>query len=70
MQRVIIADDRPKWMVREDNMMICFTRCSFYKHCSSRMGADCKHLGGDMIPKVGGRHGKQGKAKAAVKKGN
>ncbi|MFS0776239.1 hypothetical protein ABC255_09555 [Neobacillus sp. 3P2-tot-E-2] len=69
MQKVIIADDRPTWMREEDTKMICFTRCSLYKKCSSRFGVDCKRLGGDMIPKVGVGHGKQGKAKTQAKKG-
>lgn len=70
MQKVIIADDRPKWMVREDNMMICQTGCSLYRNCSSRFGMECKWLGGTKIAKVREGNGKQGKAKAKVKKGN
>lgn len=52
MQKVIIADDRPKWVREEDNMMICLTRCSLYKKCSSRFGMECKRLGGTEIPKL------------------
>lgn len=52
MQKVVIADDRPKWMREEDTKMICFTRCSLYKKCSSRLGIDCKRLGGTEIPRV------------------
>ncbi|MFD0825832.1 hypothetical protein ACT8ZR_09150 [Neobacillus sp. M.A.Huq-85] len=70
MQKVIIADDRPEWMAREDNMMICFTRCSLYKKCSSRFGMDCKRLGGTEIPKERRRYGKQSKAEKKTKKGH
>ncbi len=59
MQRVIVVDDRPKWMVQEDKMMACFTRCHLYKKCSSRFGFDCKRMGGNNIPKLGG--GRSGK---------
>lgn len=63
MQKVIIADDRPNWMVREDNMMTCFFRCSLYKHCSSRFGVECTRQGGTKIPKVREGNGKQSKTK-------
>ena len=49
---VIIADDRPDWMKREDEVMACMTRCYLYKKCSSRFGARCKKLGGTEIPKI------------------
>jgi hypothetical protein len=52
MQNVLIADDRPKWMRDEDRRMACMTRCSLYKRCSSRIGSDCKKLGGSEIPKI------------------
>lgn len=60
---MIIADDRAAWVKAEDKQMICWTRCSLYKKCSSRLGADCKRLGGSKIPKVGGGNDKQRKAK-------
>ncbi len=49
---VIIADDRSKWMKDEDMRMVCLTRCSLNKRCSSRIGMDCKKLGGTEIPKL------------------
>jgi hypothetical protein len=49
---VIIADDRPKWVVDEDRMMTCWTLCSLYKYCSSRHGFDCKRFGGTEIAKL------------------
>jgi hypothetical protein len=52
LQKVIIADDRPKWQREEDKLMTCFTRCSLYKKCSSRFGTDCKRLDGTEIPKL------------------
>jgi hypothetical protein len=68
LHKVVIADDRPKWMRDEDTKMICLTRCSLYRKCSSRLGVDCKHLGGDMIPKVGVGNAKQTKEKTPAKK--
>ncbi|ASF27818.1 hypothetical protein WV34_03095 [Bacillus amyloliquefaciens] len=58
MQNVVIADDRPLWVQEEDKLMACMTLCSDYKRCASRMGADCKKLGGSEIPKInsGGYH--------------
>lgn len=52
MQRVVIADDRPTWVKREDRMMACMSRCNLYRFCSSRIGSDCKRLGGLEIPKL------------------
>lgn len=66
---MVIADDRTAWMRLEDKWAVCFTRCPLYKKCSSHLGMDCKHLGGEEIPKVGVRNGKQSKAKTKVKKG-
>jgi hypothetical protein len=54
MQTVVIADDRPAWMIKEDRMMACLTRCSLHKRCSSRFGMDCKRLGGTEVPKIRG----------------
>lgn len=70
MQKVIIADDRAEWMKKEDDLMICLTRCSLYKKCSSRFGAECKKLGGTKIAKVRGGNGKQSKAKKKAEKGD
>jgi hypothetical protein len=52
--QVLIIDDRPAWMIREDKLMACMTRCRLFKKCCSRMGYECKHLGGTEIPKVRG----------------
>jgi hypothetical protein len=52
--QVLIIDDRPRWMVKEDKLMACMTRCHLFKRCSSRIGHNCKRLGGDVIPKVRG----------------
>ncbi|PAE70589.1 hypothetical protein CHH84_19905 [Bacillus licheniformis] len=52
MQNVIIADDRPLWVREEDRIMVCMMHCSKFKRCASRMGADCKRLGGSEIPKI------------------
>lgn len=49
---VIIADDRKPWMIKEDREMVCLTRCSLSKICSSRHGMDCKRMGGTEIPKI------------------
>jgi hypothetical protein len=53
-QNVLIADDRPDWMRKEDKLMACMTRCHLFQKCSSRMGTDCKKLGGNEIPKIRG----------------
>lgn len=52
MYDVILADDRPLWMQQEDKIMACMTRCSKFKVCNSRIGSDCKKLGGTEIPKI------------------
>lgn len=54
MPNVLIADDRPKWMVKEDKLMTCMTRCRLFRKCSSRYGVECKKLGGNEIPKIRG----------------
>lgn len=54
MQNVFIIDQRPHWMVKEDREYACRTFCSLFKRCSSRIGHDCKKLGGEVIPKVRG----------------
>lgn len=48
---VIIADDRPDWMIAEDNLMACKRLCKHCRKCSSRFGFDCKVLKGTEIPK-------------------
>lgn len=50
--QVIIADDRPLWMKKEDMRAVCMIRCPLYKRCSSRFGTDCNRLGGTEIPKI------------------
>jgi hypothetical protein len=50
--QVIIADDRKDWMKVEDMVMACLTRCRHYHNCSSRIGTECKKLGGTEIPKI------------------
>lgn len=54
MVAVVIADDRPLWMRVEDKRAACEKRCSLFKRCSSRLGGDCKKLGGTEIPKIRG----------------
>lgn len=53
-KNLIIIDERPFWMLEEDKLMACMTRCHLFRKCSSRIGHDCKKLGGNMIPKVRG----------------
>lgn len=48
----VITDSRKSWMIREDEQMACMTRCRLYRHCDSRIGTECKKLGGDVIPKL------------------
>lgn len=67
--QVVIADDRPKWQQKEDREMACMTRCSLYKKCSSRHGFDCRHLGGDTVPKINNRGGSGEKEKSRHRKG-
>ncbi|MCY9348308.1 hypothetical protein MOF19_16415 [Bacillus spizizenii] len=43
--------------------MACMTRCSQFKACASRMGSDCKKLGGTEIPKINGGGRYHGTAK-------
>ena len=50
--QVVIVDTRKPWMVAEDREYTCFSRCPFYRKCQSRVGFDCKRLGGNEIPKV------------------
>jgi hypothetical protein len=67
--QVVIADDRPKWQQVEDREMACFTRCSLFKKCSNRHGFDCRHLGGDIVPKINNRGGSREKEKSRHRKG-
>lgn len=60
---VLIADDRPNWMKKEDEVIACKTRCSFFKSCSSRFGSRCKKLGGSEIPKINNRKGRMNHAR-------
>ena len=55
---IIIADDRPDWIKAEDKVAACQMRCYLFKKCSSRIGVDCKHLGGSEIPKIHDRKGR------------
>jgi len=52
MSNVVITDSRPKWMIKEDRHMACMMHCRLYKCCNSRVGNECKKLGGDTIPKI------------------
>jgi hypothetical protein len=52
--QILIIDDRPRWMVKEDKLMECMTHCRLFRKCSSRIGHDCRKLGGEVIPKVRG----------------
>lgn len=49
---VVIIDDRKPWMIKEDKYMKCFMECHLFWVCQSRMGVDCKRLGGTEIPKI------------------
>ncbi|MDX8367828.1 hypothetical protein [Cytobacillus sp. IB215665] len=49
---VVITDSRTQWMIAEDKLMSCMTRCRLYKECATRVGVDCKRLGGSEIPKI------------------
>lgn len=49
---VTYIDTRKDWMIREDQEMTCFWKCKYYKNCLTKCGADCKVLGGDIIPKI------------------
>lgn len=48
----VIVDSRTPWMIQEDEQMACMTRCRLYKYCNSRIGTECKKLGGNVIPKL------------------
>ena len=50
--KVTIVDARPEWMREEDRIMTCYWFCPLYKQCDSRLGADCKRMGGNEIPKI------------------
>lgn len=52
MNQVVIIDDRPKWMIKEDKHMACMLHCHLYRHCQTRAGRGCKRLGGKEIPKI------------------
>lgn len=54
--QVQIIDTRPEWMVEEDGQYKCLFKCREYRYCTSRVGASCRKLGGDIIPKI--RRGK------------
>lgn len=47
---VVIEDTRKDWMVAEDRLIVCMTRCSQFRKCATRAGTDCKKFGGDVIP--------------------
>lgn len=49
--QVTIIDARPDWMKAEDELMACMS-CHYFRRCKSRIGYECKHLGGTEIPKV------------------
>ncbi|PGR09173.1 hypothetical protein COA23_08130 [Priestia megaterium] len=49
---VIIADDRPSWIKKEDELAACQICCSLFKKCSTRCGKECKKFGGNVIPKI------------------
>lgn len=58
--QVVIVDARPDWMKEEDRLMTCMSRCNLWRHCSSRVGYDCKHFGGVTIPKIRQRQSRKG----------
>ncbi len=51
---VVIYDDRPPWMRKEDALMHCWWYCSLFRKCVTRCGHDCKRFGGEVIPKIRG----------------
>ncbi|WP_203362420.1 hypothetical protein [Bacillus sp. REN10] len=53
--KVVIRDDRTKWMQQEDKEYTCRTFCSWYRRCSSRVGYDCTKFRGDIIPAISNR---------------
>lgn len=56
MKQVSVVDARPKWEKREEALMQCLeSGCRNVSFCLSLMGRQCKHLGGDKIPKVRAR---------------
>lgn len=52
MNSVLICDSRPEWMQIEDKYYACQTFCRKFQRCSTRVGFDCKCLGGNVIPKL------------------
>lgn len=50
--QVTIIDTRPQWMIREDAVMTCLYQCDMFNRCKTRMGSECKVLGGHVIPKI------------------
>jgi hypothetical protein len=49
---IVIVDTRPLWMQKEDQKAFCSLKCKLFKQCSSRVGSDCRHYGGSVIPKI------------------
>lgn len=47
-----VHDDRPPWIRREDDAMVCALHCRQSRWCSNRFGRACKRLGGEQIPKM------------------
>lgn len=39
-----------KRVIRHDQRLQCMIDCRFYGRCITRMGKQCKHLGGHRIP--------------------
>lgn len=39
-----------KRVIRHDQRLQCLIDCRFYGRCITRMGRQCKHLGGHRIP--------------------
>lgn len=51
MQQVEVIDTRPVWMKAEDGQYKCL-QCREYRYCTSRVGEQCRKLGGKVIPKI------------------
>lgn len=50
--QVTFIDTRTDWMIAEDRLMQCMSRCSMWRRCQSRVGEECRRLGGSEIPKI------------------
>lgn len=49
--QVEVIDTRPAWMIKEDGQYKCL-QCREYRYCTTRVGEQCRKLGGKVIPKI------------------